>query len=201
MDPPQSVVHPADPNQDLDGAPAGNGGSSNAQSANTSPLLLSSASSTSTNRKGRYADPDISNAAVERSSVSVSIPPSGQLGLGHHALKSTPSSPSAQAELVLRPTQSNPTDADKTPTLEATKMPPAGSQFRLPDPALIPPRSQDGDAESTRLSFSSLYSIGSVVLNGTGTSSIAGSESECKFQYHCISAHTCADKSILSLAN
>jgi inositol hexakisphosphate/diphosphoinositol-pentakisphosphate kinase len=163
----------------MDPPPAPTASSSNAPSASTSPILLSSASSTSTSRKGRSADPDTSSASVERSSVS--LPPAGQLDLNGRRVTSPPESPSVQSDTILRPIRSEPTDADKTPTLEPTKMPPARGFFKLPEPAVNPPR--DTDVESTRLSFSSLYSMGSsAVVNGTTASSIAGSETECEHQ-------------------
>lgn len=71
-------------------------------------------------------------------------------------------------------------EVDTTPTLEGTR---AGlvpvNALMLPE-AFRPPRTDVDAAENKRLSFSSLYSIGSAIYANTwsGRSSIAGSEAE-----------------------
>ncbi|KAF2761411.1 hypothetical protein EJ05DRAFT_473913 [Pseudovirgaria hyperparasitica] len=58
-------------------------------------------------------------------------------------------------------------------------------QLALPD-AMIPPSRSDPELESNRMSFSSLYSVGSAIYNAargtSGTSSITGSEPEARVE-------------------
>lgn len=75
-------------------------------------------------------------------------------------------------------------ETEVTPTLEGLHGKPQALGFTLPDPIVRPNAAAEADAESKRLSFSSLYSLGSAIYSSaratglSASSSIAGSEPE-----------------------
>lgn len=169
---------------------------------------------TSANRKAPSADPGTNSRNVHRSSVS--LPPANQSSMKSR-FPSVPASPNHIGAVAADPqisdslssspppaprtvlhrrvtTESIPEgDEDRTPTLEPSdKMAPT-LPFMLPDPAMRAPNSRDGEVESTRLSFSSLYSFGSAIVNSTrglvasSPPSVTDSETDCKFT---LSLHT-----------
>jgi hypothetical protein len=79
--------------------------------------------------------------------------------------------------------EANTTD-DTTPTLEGNRNPQSTPPLMLPEAALRQSKPRDPETESNRLSFSSLYSLGSAIVDRargigvSGPSSSAGSEHE-----------------------
>jgi inositol-hexakisphosphate/diphosphoinositol-pentakisphosphate 1-kinase len=169
--------------------------SASAQFRLSPPLSLSSASS-STSRKGRSSDPDTTSGNVERARISMPPPATKSIARQYPSRR-----PSKASDSQLVHPQSSPVaqgdvrtakavDADTTPTLEGNQRglrPANAPPLMLPEAALRPSKPLDADAESNRLSFSSLYSLGSAIYNSakgitaSGPSSVAGSEPECQY--------------------
>ena len=156
-----------------------------AESTRSWQQLTTASGSSPADKKARGSEPDTSGEIVGRASVS--HPPSGS-----QAIRQFPSRRTSKAsDSILdffgqaRHNGSAIEEADTTPTLEGTRASLAPvNALMLPD-AFRPPRTTDVDAENNkRLSFSSLYSIGSAIYANTrghswsGRSSVAGSESE-----------------------
>jgi inositol hexakisphosphate/diphosphoinositol-pentakisphosphate kinase len=148
------------------------------------------AGSSPADRKARSSEPETGGDIVGRASVS--LPPSGS-----QAIRQIPQRRASKASDSIfdffghaRNSNSNSGSAieetETTPTLEGTRASLAPVNALLLPDAFRPPRPQpDVDAaENKRLSFSSLYSIGSAIYANTrghswsGRSSLAGSESE-----------------------
>lgn len=150
-------------------------------------------------RKARSSEPETGGGHVERASVS--MPP-----LGSTAMRQLPSRrPSKASDSSLfeyfgaARNGSAIDEADATPTLEGTRGGPAPVNPLLLPEAFRQPRS-DGDApEPNRLSFSSLYSIGSAIFannrghSWSGRSSLAGSESEGRWRLQRVCVQNCVD--------
>ncbi|KAF9631475.1 Histidine phosphatase superfamily clade-2 [Lasiodiplodia theobromae] len=128
---------------------------------------LSGASSPSANRKGRSADPGTSMGDVDRASISMPPPNPKPVARQQHDRRPSKASDSLVAASLILDQQdaqnSSAIDDDPTPT---TAMSPSA------------------DKESNRMSFSSLYSLGSQIYNSArgsgGPSSVAGSEPDAK---------------------
>ncbi|OCL13025.1 hypothetical protein AOQ84DRAFT_385688 [Glonium stellatum] len=137
-----------------------------------SPSLVSS-------RKARSTEPDITSRNVERASISMPPPASKSAARQFPSRRLSKASDNGIGSAV--------DETDTTPTLEGSHSASLSSAhaLMLPDTAFRQPR-PDGDTESNRMSFSSLYSAGSAVYNGpkglSGTSSIAGSEPEARIE-------------------
>lgn len=156
----------------------------------TTPHLLTSGNSTSpANRKARSSEPETGGGNVERASVSMPPPASKAIARAFPSRRASKASDTSLLEHFDAVRHGGSAIAefdDTTPTLQAAR---AGSlslasSLAHPD-AHRPPRS-DVDAESNRMSFSSLYSIGSAIHPNprglSGPSSLAGSEPEGRFQ-------------------
>lgn len=151
---------------------------------------LSSASSASLSRKGRGSIPDVTSGDVERASIS--MPPPASYPAGRSLPNRTPSKDFIHAPPPLPPTPEQAQCASEnavedgtevTPTLEGAQGERRESTTQLPGPAALGLRPTDEDTESNRMSFSSLYSLGSQVIGNirgtastSGPSSIAGSD-------------------------
>jgi inositol hexakisphosphate/diphosphoinositol-pentakisphosphate kinase len=141
-------------------------------------------------RKARSSEPEMGGEVVSRASVS--LPPSGA-----QAIRQIPSRrPSRASDSIFDffgharsphggSSAIEETEADTTPTLEGTHASHAPVNALLLPEACRPPRPDVDAAENKRLSFSSLYSLGSAIYANTraghswsGRSSVAGSESE-----------------------
>lgn len=149
-----------------------------------------SSSSSSTSRKGRSSDPEVTIAGnVDRASISLPPPASKSITRQYSYVtqqkQSTATSPS-QLSQSKSADEANTSD-DTTPTLEGDKgnrqqhqTPP----LMLPEAALRQSKPHDPETESNRLSFSSLYSLGSAIVDRargvgvSGPSSAAGSDHE-----------------------
>ncbi|KAF2814982.1 uncharacterized protein BDZ99DRAFT_566894 [Mytilinidion resinicola] len=148
----------------------------------TSPHILSSGTANVTTRKARSIDPDTTSGNAERASIS--MPPPASLARQYPSRRPSKASDSGiltTAGLVenlgaLR-NGSAIDETETTPTLEGSR---GGSistaqTLTLPDAARRQSRSEV-DTESNRMSFSSLYSLGSAIYNGTralsGSSSV-----------------------------
>lgn len=151
----------------------------------TTPHLLASGSSS---RKSRGSEPQTGAANIERASVSMPPPASDSIARHFPSRRASKASDSSTLDNV-GSARDGPSavEVDTTPTLEGARHHhgnfASAYTLTLPDSAFRPPRSEP-DAESNRLSFSSLYSIGSAIYNTTrglsGPSSLAGSEPEGK---------------------
>lgn len=141
-----------------------------------SQLLASSVASTSpvSSRKARSSEPDTTSGNVERASISMPPPATKVMAMQLPSRRPSKASESMAVD-----------ELDATPTLEASRggspIPP--QTLALPDTAYRQPAKTDGDAESNRMSFSSLYSLGSAIHSTgarglSGPSSVAGSEPE-----------------------
>lgn len=149
----------------------------------TPHLLASGSSSSAASQKARSLEPETGGATVER--CSVSMPPPASMAVprqfpSRRPSKASDSSPFSSSSAPRYGSAIDDTDT-VTPTLEAAREgAAAASALTLPD-AHRQPRS-DGDGESNRMSFSSLYSIGSAIFPNTrgmsGPGSVAGSEAE-----------------------
>ena len=158
-----------------------------AESTQSWQQLTTASGASAAGRKARSSEPETGAANVERASVS--LPP-----LASKAIRQMPSRrPSKASDNSLfehfgsARNGSAIEEEDTTPTLEATR----GGLGQV-NPLLLPeafrlPRSDVDGAESHRLSFSSLYSIGSAIFannrghSWSGRNSIAGLEPEGAF--------------------
>lgn len=143
-------------------------------------LLSSSPSSSSLNRKGRFADAGTTGLNVGRASLSMPPPatkpssiyrpsstryPSTTLaaneqGSNRASIDSAPSSKSGNESAIVDDTERAPPQSS-LPEASSEPSPP----LILREADLKPP--SDTDGSSNRLSFSSLYSFGSAIYNGT----------------------------------
>ncbi|KAF2735059.1 hypothetical protein EJ04DRAFT_552251 [Polyplosphaeria fusca] len=150
----------------------------------THPLASSSSSSSPADRKARAPQAETGGGNVERASVSMPPPASKSVP------RQFPSRRSSKALDLLESigfvkNGSAVDELETTPTLEGARHGTQASAHTLvlPDAAYRAARS-DTDAESHRMSFSSLYSIGSTIYNTTrglsGPSSVTGSEPDVK---------------------
>lgn len=145
-------------------------------------------------RKSRFVDADTSNADVERASISMP-PPNSRLSPRQYSSRRL--SKASDVSISLHSSTPSPEhgtrtrnsavidDMDSTPTIDGMKKAPrspTGEPGSLPDAAPIQPRSDLPDLESNRMSFSSLYSLGSNIYDRargampSAPSSVAGSE-------------------------
>jgi inositol hexakisphosphate/diphosphoinositol-pentakisphosphate kinase len=163
-----------------------------AESTRSWQHLLAAGASLPADRKARSSEPEMGGEVVGRASVS--LPPSGA-----QAIRQIPSRrPSKASDSILdlfghaRSPHSHSsaieeTEADTTPTLEGTHASYAPVNALMLPEACRPPRPDVDATENKRLSFSSLYSLGSAIYANTrghswsGRSSVAGSESEGTF--------------------
>lgn len=150
----------------------------------TTQLLASGNGSSPASRKARSSEPETGGSNIERQSVSMPPPASKSVPIQFPSRRQSKASDTSLVESSgAGKNGSVIEETDTTPTLEGTRHGSlAGTHtLTLPDTAFY--RSKpDADAESNRLSFSSLYSLGSVIMNTTrglsGPSSVAGSEPE-----------------------
>ncbi|KAF2191080.1 hypothetical protein K469DRAFT_735960 [Zopfia rhizophila CBS 207.26] len=155
----------------------------------TTPHLLGSGNTSPvSSRKARSSEPDTTSGNVERSSVS--MPPAASRAIARQFPSRRPSKASDTSILENVGSTRNGSaieERDTTPTLEAARGGglAATQTLTLPDTALQKSKSE-GDSESNRMSFSSLYSLGSAIYTGTrglsGPSSVAESEPEMKME-------------------
>jgi inositol hexakisphosphate/diphosphoinositol-pentakisphosphate kinase len=154
------------------------------ESTRSSQLLGSGDGTPLTNRKARSSESETAVGNVERSSVSMPPPASKAVPRQFPLRRLSKASDSGILDFLgaaRNGTAVEETD-NATPTLESAR---AGypSTLTLPD-AHRPTRSEtDVDSTSNRMSFSSLYSIGSAIYSAntramSGPGSIAGSELE-----------------------
>ena len=165
-----------------------------------SPRLLSassSSSSTAVTRKGQSLDPGTTPGNVDRAIIS--MPPAASVSVTgqdpsvpwRNPLRSFNSNEAAIKEAdtstATPPTPEHADDNDDTtPTLEGNRNPHSTPPLMLPEAAFRPGKPRDPETESNRLSFSSLYSLGSAIYDrarGAGVSgpnSAAGSEADRK---------------------
>ena len=182
-----TVIEPNDPSSPS--LPSSNGrevGPPRLKSRTTSRSLLPSNSISATaNRKGRSAEAGLINGGIDRASISMPPPttkPSAHnkppaprctstaLNEERHpnskaVMTGNESEGAAEGSAVLD-------DTEKPPNVGGTELHPASSSYSpivLADAALRPPpktRSTSIDSDNKRLSFSSLYSMGSAIYNG-----------------------------------
>ena len=157
-----------------------------------SPHVLSSSSSSlsslAASRKGYSPAPGTTHGIVERAIIS--MPPASALVMRQYpSVSSRKLSRTSSSHETATSTAASPAaeDADDTtPTLEGNRYPESTAPLMLPEAALCPSNLGDPETESNRLSFSSLYSLGSAIYDRargvavSGPSSAAGSEAECK---------------------
>jgi inositol hexakisphosphate/diphosphoinositol-pentakisphosphate kinase len=138
--------------------------------------LTTASGSSAAGRKAKSSEPETGGSSVN----GVFMPPSVPSRRPSHA------SHNSFLELLVHAKSNNDSaieDTETTPTLEGVRSSFAPVNALLLPEAFRPPRS-DVDAESKRLSFSSLYSLGSAIYANTrghswsGRSSLAGSEAE-----------------------
>ncbi|KAF2473228.1 uncharacterized protein BDR25DRAFT_282566 [Lindgomyces ingoldianus] len=146
-------------------------------------LLASGTTSPASSRKARSSEAETSGSNAERASVSMPPPSSKSIA------KQFPSRPASKASDNSVFEHAGPSksgwaidESNTTPTLEGGRHASLASTQTLMLPeAYRPPRSE-GEPESNRMSFSSLYSLGSAIYNTTrgisGPSSVTGSEPE-----------------------
>lgn len=145
-------------------------------------LLTNSASSTTTNRKSRVADVGTVGGNVNRASISMPPPTTKPSSTYRPSTSRRPSSIvsgnenhplSAHVDMSANETMDDSAildDAEKTP-IQSGSEGKSPEQLVLPEASLKPPGS-DTESTSNRLSFSSLYSLGSAIYNGaTGATS------------------------------
>lgn len=169
-----------------------------------SPRLLSEPSastSTAISRKGQSLDPGTTPGNVDRAIISMPPPASVSVTRQYPAVPSrnllrsfNPDKATIKATGTTTTAPPTAGDAhgsdDTTPTLEGNQIPQYTTPLMLPEAALYPGKPADPETESNRLSFSSLYSLGSAIYDRargvgvSGPSSAAGSEAECK-EPHC----------------
>ena len=143
-------------------------------------------------RKGRSSEPNKTGRNVERASISMPPPASKSAARQFPSRRLSKTSDSSIVSAgVLQENLGTDTsrngsavdETDTTPTLEGShsKSVSSAHTLMLPDTALRQAKSE-GDTESNRMSFSSLYSLGSAIYNGTrgksSPSSVADSEPE-----------------------
>ena len=170
-------------------------------------LLAAGNGSSPASRKARSSEPETEGGIVERSSVSMPPPASKSMAMrqfpsrrpskasdsnnaGVFGLFETSGAPSSRHFHSSNPSTSTGSgsaidETDITPTLEPSRHGSIAAglthlPLALPDTAY---RSKsDPETESNRMSFSSLYSLGSVIMNNarglSGPSSVTGSEPE-----------------------
>ncbi|KAL8826876.1 MAG: hypothetical protein Q9191_003527 [Dirinaria sp. TL-2023a] len=144
-----------------------------------SHTLLSSSPSTSTiNRKSRFADIG-TTTNIGRASISMPPPATTPSFTYRPSTSRRPSATllgnekpitraSMESTRPVRPGNEilEPEDVEKTPSQSTHGAPlEPSTSLSLPEPSLKPP-SSDTDGSSNRLSFSSLYSLGSAIYNG-----------------------------------
>ncbi|KAF2196498.1 hypothetical protein GQ43DRAFT_254554 [Delitschia confertaspora ATCC 74209] len=159
--------------------------SESTRSWKTPQLLAASGTSSSPSaRKARSSEPDTTSGNVERASIS--MPPPASKTVVKQAHSRVPSKDGSLTDSMSRSRHGSVVEeVDTTPTLEAARRGsvPLTHSLVLPDSAYRQQPKGETDTESNRMSFSSLYSLSSVVYNGSrlsGASSIAGSEPEGK---------------------
>lgn len=136
--------------------------------------------SADSSRKARSAEPDLAardNGLVKRASISMPPPASTAMHRYSHSRRASKASDIVASSSTLHPDSAAIHGQGESPVLEAKDPlhghPTALQQYLKPS---------EGDTESNRMSFSSLYSLGSVVYSGARAlttsypSSIAGSE-------------------------
>lgn len=153
-------------------------------------LLSNSSTLSLTNRKSRFADVGTSSGNVERASISMPPPTTKPQSSHNHSNSRRPSTVMAgndqmAADVSVQGTSQSrfidssapPDDLEKTPNVGGLRGPhdsESCAPLILPDSSLRPsnPSNSNVDSEGNRLSFSSLYSLGSGMYNGaTGISS------------------------------
>jgi len=148
------------------------------------PHLLAAGDGTPpTNRKARSSEPETGIGNVERSSVSMPPPASKAVPKQFPMRRLSKASDSGILDFLGAARNGSAVEEtdSATPTLEAARAGYLASTLTLPD-AHRPTRSE-ADLDSKRMSFSSLYSIGSAIYPAntramSGPGSIAGSEPE-----------------------
>ncbi|KAF2657993.1 hypothetical protein K491DRAFT_756432 [Lophiostoma macrostomum CBS 122681] len=156
--------------------------------------LSSTSSGTASSRKARTSEAEIGGANVERASIS--MPPSAGKAIARQFPSRRPSKASDSSLLESFGASRNSCaieETGSTPTLEAARhgFVPTTHTLTLPDASYFRSKS-DADAESNRLSFSSLYSLGSVIMNtargvsgpgsATGSSEAEGTSRHCRIE-------------------
>ena len=159
--------------------------------------LTTASGASPADRKARSSEPEAGGEIVGR--VSVSLPPSGS-----QAIRQMPTRrPSKASDSILdffghARNHSNGSaieEVETTPTLEGTRSLVPVNALMLPE-ACRPGRTDVDATENKRLSFSSLYSIGSAIYANTrghswsGRSSVAGS-SEPEGKWRCNQKSEC----------
>ena len=143
-------------------------------STNSRTLLFSSSASSNTSRKGRFEAGAI-DQTIGRASMS--MPPPSKLAASYKT-SSRPSSVLTASEYGTEGDEGSSSvdksveltdDLEKTPNIgggEGRSASVSYGPLTLPDAALRPPKAASADGESNRMSFSSLFSMGSAVHGG-----------------------------------
>ena len=135
----------------------------------------SSSGSSNTSRKGRSGTGTV-NRTIRRASIS--MPPPSKLVVAHTASNysssllnnSETAKSNEQPGRTMEKESEGLDDQEKTPNIPGYDIRAAPSTYTpltLPDAALRPPKAESADGESNRMSFSSLFSLGSAVYGGT----------------------------------
>ncbi|KAF2032340.1 hypothetical protein EK21DRAFT_98995 [Setomelanomma holmii] len=165
-----------------------------AESTRSWQQLTTASGSSAADRKARSSEPETGLEAVGRTNVSQ--PPSGAKAIRQIPSRRTSKASDSSLFEFFGQARNNgvsgsaieEVEVDTTPTLEGarTGLVPVNA-LMLPE-AFRAPRTDVDAAENKRLSFSSLYSIGSAIYANTrghswsGRSSVAGSEAEVKME-------------------
>ncbi|KAH7138909.1 histidine phosphatase superfamily-domain-containing protein [Dendryphion nanum] len=178
--------------------------SESSRSSWTTSLLLAAGNGTSpSSRKARSSEAETEGGNVERSSVSMPPPASKSIPRQFPSRRPSKASDSSFLDSIGAPSARNAysnasastgsavDETDTTPTLEASRHGSLAATLThlplaLPDAAYRSKSVSDPDIDSHRMSFSSLYSLGSVIMNNarglSGPSSVTGSEPEGKIE-------------------
>ena len=140
-------------------------------------LLSTSPSQPGESRKGRSAEPgiDLTTDGIDRASLSMPPPASKVLTVPRRPSTSVAAIDAAKVQDDLQglTEQAALEESDKTPNLNSlnTRGIPSYASLALPEPSLRTSRQHvnAADSESKRMSFSSLFSMGSTVYNGTAS--------------------------------
>ncbi|KAF2280324.1 uncharacterized protein EI97DRAFT_430067 [Westerdykella ornata] len=171
--------------------------SSESTPTQTAPhVLVASNGSDPASRKSRTSEPETGSGHVERSSVSMPPPVTSRTIARQIPLPNASRRPSKASDSSLLDTFGSvrspssavdeTTDTASTPDASRHGSIATSQTLTLPDTAYSSRARTDPDLESNRMSFSSLYSLGSVIMSSTrglsGPSSVTGSEPEAKVE-------------------
>ncbi|MCJ1351393.1 MAG: hypothetical protein MMC33_001377 [Icmadophila ericetorum] len=138
------------------------------ESRTASRSLLSSSSSSSVSRKGRSVEAGLISNDINRASIS--MPPPASKPLRANMAGSASADILAQKEPDGTGALLMADDSEKTPNMSGAEGSSPNPPLALPESALRPHKAGVGnqDDENNRLSFSSLFSMGSAIYGGPG---------------------------------